>query len=148
MNYLLLVFADTWRLLLRYAPGNADRREDKLKRLRSEYADAVVNYFDKYDPERASAHDKVSVWILHAKHMRQHTPRSITRLEVGQRNVSTQDRPPHKLDLAPFQHKIDVNTSQTLYASTQDRPQHELDQARPRKHIRHHRLDLVCVNTR
>ena len=50
----------TWRLLLRYAPGNADRRQEKMARLRSEYADAVMNYFDKYDPDCASAHDKVS----------------------------------------------------------------------------------------
>jgi hypothetical protein len=50
----------TWRLLLRYAPGNADRRLDKLERLRAEYTDAVKNYFDKYDPEHASAHDKVT----------------------------------------------------------------------------------------
>eukprot|EP00960_Hanusia_phi_P070191 767257-Hanusia_phi.AAC.2 len=60
--------AVTWRLLLRYMPGevatlessvsrcagNAERREDKMNRLRLEYVDAVVHYFDKYDPEKAS----------------------------------------------------------------------------------------------
>ncbi|EKX50435.1 hypothetical protein GUITHDRAFT_66915, partial [Guillardia theta CCMP2712] len=50
--------AMTWRLLLRYMPGNAERREDKMNRLRLEYADAVVHYFDKYDPEKASLYDK------------------------------------------------------------------------------------------
>jgi len=50
--------ADTWRLLLRYMPANSDRREAKMTRLRAEYADAVVKYFDSYDPASASPYDR------------------------------------------------------------------------------------------
>jgi hypothetical protein len=50
--------ADTWRLLLRYMPANSDRREAKMSRLRAEYADAVVKYFDSYDPASASPYDR------------------------------------------------------------------------------------------
>ena len=50
--------ANTWRLLLRYMPANSDRREAKMARLRAEYADAVVKYFDSYDPSSASPYDR------------------------------------------------------------------------------------------
>ena len=36
-----------------------------MNRLRSEYADAVANYFDKYDPARASAPDQATYNQIH-----------------------------------------------------------------------------------
>jgi len=49
---------NTWRLLLRYMPANADRRAAMMTRLRSEYADAVEKYFTSYDEKTASQYDK------------------------------------------------------------------------------------------
>ena len=40
--------------------GNAERRDDKMRRLRSEYADAVANYFSRYDAGSASAPDQAT----------------------------------------------------------------------------------------
>jgi len=50
---------DTWRLLLRYMPGNKGRREEKMAGLRSEYGEAVANYFDKYNPDSADEYHRV-----------------------------------------------------------------------------------------
>eukprot|EP00249_Psilotum_nudum_P021569 c28156_g1_i2 orf=388-1668(+) len=41
-----------WRLLLGYAPPNADRREAVLMRKRQEYMDCVTQYYDIPDAER------------------------------------------------------------------------------------------------
>jgi hypothetical protein len=42
-----------WRLLLGYAPPNADRREGVLTRKRLEYVECVSQYYDIPDTERS-----------------------------------------------------------------------------------------------
>ncbi|CAK9859046.1 unnamed protein product [Sphagnum jensenii] len=43
-----------WRLLLGYAPPNADRREAALARKRQEYLDCISQYYDIGDDDRSS----------------------------------------------------------------------------------------------
>jgi hypothetical protein len=43
-----------WRLLLGYAPPNADRREAALARKRQEYLDCISQYYDIGDEDRSS----------------------------------------------------------------------------------------------